>query len=154
MYAHTDVLNNLFSKGLKFLELSQCHIINSIRLPSVLPDYYSLSALRIVDGGLIVVDLHALNFGWMSQIISLFAKEYVLPVIFLDLSIGEYATKDGLNRKLLHEHVTDFLREIAKIVAIAEEMSYKDKRIRKFSIDHVIFGSAYYYWAFTFRQLI
>jgi hypothetical protein len=74
MYAHSDVLKNLFSKGLKFLELSQCHIINSIRLPSVLPDYHSLSALRIVDGGLIVVDLHALNFGWMSQIISLLAK--------------------------------------------------------------------------------
>ncbi len=151
MYAHSDVLKNVFSK---FLELSQCNIINSIRLPSVLPDYHSLSALRIVDGGLIVVDLHAINFGWMSQIISLLAKEYVLPIIFLDLSIGEYATKDELNRKLLHEHVTDFLREIAKIVAIAEEMSYKDKRIRKFSIDHVIFGSAYYYWAFTFRQLI
>ena len=119
MYAHTDVLKNLYSKGLKFLELSQCNIINSIRLPSALPDYHSLSALRIVDGGLIVVELRALSFGWMSQIISLFAKEYVLPVIFLDLSIGEYATKDSLNRKLLHEHVTNFLKEIRKIVAIA-----------------------------------
>lgn len=88
--------------------MSDNYLINTIRLPSPNPDYHSLSILRIVDAGLIIVNLNQPDLDWVGQIVNFMTKEYVIPLIYIDI---KNSIEDKVfDRKLLKDSLSNFMK--------------------------------------------